>query len=68
MTQEQLKEQFVNFAEFNLNNATTLQAIVEMLESISNELYEDGFTKEHNTLTTCILSIKEILENGANSW
>lgn len=63
MTQEQLKEQFVNFAEFNLNNATTLQAIVEMLESISNELYEDGFTKEHNTLTTYILSIKELLES-----
>lgn len=65
MTQEQLKEQFVNFAEFNLNNATTLQAIVEMLEKISNELYENGYIKQSNTLTTCMLSIKNLLENEA---
>jgi len=63
MTQEQLKEQFLEYAENNLNNETILQAIVSLLDSISNELYENGYTKQSNTLTTCMLSIKELLEN-----
>lgn len=63
MTQEQFKEQFLRYAENNLDNETTLQAITELLESISNELYENGYVKQSNTLTTCELSIKELLEN-----
>lgn len=63
MTQEEFKEQFLKYAEYNLNNETILQAIVSLLDSISNELYENGYTKQSNTLTTCMLSIKELLEN-----
>ena len=63
MTQEQFKEQFIRYAENNLDNQTILQAIVELLNSISNELYENGYVKQSNTLTTCELSIKELLEN-----
>ena len=63
MTQEQFKEQFLRYAEYNLDNKTILEAITELLDSISNELYENGYTKQSNTLTTCMLSIKELLEN-----
>ena len=63
MTQEQLKEQFKSYAINNLENDTILQAICDLLDSISNELYESGYVKQSNTLTTCELSIKELLEN-----
>lgn len=64
MTQDQLKEQFLQYAENNLDNDTILQAIVELLENISNELYENGYTYESNTLTTCELKIKEVIKNA----
>ena len=38
MNQEQLKEQFLQYAENNLNNETILQAITILLDNISNEL------------------------------
>ena len=63
MNQEQLKEQFLSYAYNNLDNDTILQSVTELLDSISNELYENGYTKQSNTLTTCLLSIKELLEN-----
>lgn len=64
MTQEQLKEQFLQYAEFNLNNETILQAIKELLQNISNELYENGYIYDSNRLTTCELTIKRILEES----
>ena len=64
MTQEQLKEQFLQYAEFNLNNETILQAIGELLQNISNELYENGYIYESNKLTTCELTIKELLKES----
>lgn len=64
MTQEQFKEQFLKYAEYNLNTETTLQAICDLLDSISNELYESGYIKQSNTLTTCELSIKDVIEEG----
>ena len=63
MNQEQLKEQFLNYAEFNLNNETILQAITELLDNIANELYYDGNVAESNKLTTAELIIKEVLKN-----
>lgn len=63
MNQEQLKEQFLQYAENNLNNETILQAITILLDNISNVLYQDGYTKESNALNTCLLNIKEILKN-----
>ena len=64
MTQEQLKEQFLQYAEDNLHNDTILNAIYSLLDNISNELYENGYTNESNKLTTSMLKIKEVLERG----
>lgn len=68
MTQEQLKEQFLQYAENNLNNDTILQAIKELLQNISNELYENGYIYPSNTLTTCELEIKRVLEESEALW
>lgn len=64
MTQEQLKEQFLQYAENNLNNETILQSIIELLDNISNEFYENGYTYESNKMTTCIIKLQEILKNN----
>lgn len=63
MTQEEFKEQFLNYAEYNLHNDTILQAIIELLDNISNELYEKGYHKEGNRLNTSLMIIKEVLES-----
>ena len=62
MTQEQLKEQTINYIEFNLNNQSQLEVISYLLDNISNELYENGYIKESNTLITCVLSINEMIK------
>lgn len=62
MTQEELKEQLIEYTEYNLNNDTTLQAICELLEHISNELYENGYVNQSNKLTTAFLKIKAVME------
>ena len=62
MTQEQLKEQFLQYAEYNLNSETILQAVIELLDNISNELQENGYIHEANRLTTSELIIKEVLK------
>ena len=63
MTQEQLKEQFLQYAENNLQNDTILQAIKKLLDNIANEMYENGYISESNQLVTCILKIGEVLKN-----
>ena len=64
MTQEQLKEQFLQYAENNLDNETILKAIAELLQNISNELYENSYIYESNCLTTCELKIKEVINDA----
>lgn len=64
MTQEQLKEQFIQYAENNLQNDTILQAINQLLDSISNELYENGESNESNRLYTAEKIIMEVLKNA----
>lgn len=64
MTQEQYKEQFLQYAEDNLNNETILQAMDQLLDNIINEFFENGYSNESNRLTTSQLIIKEVLENG----
>lgn len=66
MTQEQLKEQAFNYINDNLNNEMTLKLITELLEIITNELYQDGYISESNKLTTSYLTIIEILKDGGN--
>lgn len=62
MTQEQLKEQFLQYAENNLNNQTILEAIIILLDNISNELYEEGYINESNRITTSTLIIENMLK------
>ena len=62
MTQEQLKEQFLQYAEYNLNSETILKAVTELLNNISNDLQENGYTHEANRLTTSELIINEVLK------
>lgn len=62
MTQEQLKEQFLQYAKYNLNSETVLQAVAELLDNIANELQENGYTHEANRLATSELIIKEVLK------
>lgn len=57
------QEQFLQYAENNLHNETILQAVNQLLDNISNELQENGYTHEANRLTTAELIIKEVLEN-----
>ena len=64
MSQNQLLGQFLQYAEDNLHNDKILQAIIQLLNSISNELYENGYIYESNKLTTCELIIKEIIQKG----
>lgn len=64
MTQDELKEQFLEYAYNNLHNDTILKAVIELLNRIGNELYENGYTKESNRITTCEMIIEEVLERG----
>lgn len=62
MTQEQLKEQFIEYAENNMNNLTILEGIKELIDNISNKLYDEGFTATSNNLVTASLIINEIVK------
>lgn len=63
MTQEQLKQEFLNYAINNLNNKTILEAIKELLSGIENDLIIDGYKRESNRLVTAELIINEVLES-----
>lgn len=64
MTQEQIKEQLIEYARNNANNKTILEAIIELLDGISNELYYDGFIYTSNKLTSCSLEIDSIVKEN----
>ena len=68
MTQEQLKTQFLEYAENNLNNETILESIIELLDNISNELYENGNVPEATRLNTALLIIRDEVLKGAQLW
>lgn len=63
MTQEQLKEQFIEYAKDNMNNLTILEAIKVLLDNITSGLYYDGYVTISNRLTTAALIIDEITKN-----
>ena len=63
MTQEQLKEQFLEYYRNNLDNLTALKAIKEILDAITSELYYEGYVATSNKLTTCALIIEEIVKD-----
>lgn len=62
MTQEEIKEQFTEYAKNNMNNLMILEGIKELLDSISNDLYYDGFISTSNNLVTASLIINEIIK------
>lgn len=62
MTQEQLKEQFLQYAENNLDNETILKSIVELLDNFINDICYD-YPKESNRLTTANTIIKEVIKS-----
>ena len=63
MTQEEIKEQFLQYAEDNLNNETILKAVVELLDNFINDICYD-YPKESNRLTTASMIIKEVIKNA----
>lgn len=63
MTQEQILEQAQNYIDYNLNNENKLELVINILEDLSNNAFENGYNKEANTLTTTVLNLKEIKEN-----
>ena len=64
MNQEELKKQFLKYAEYNLNDDTILKAIIEMLNPLCNSFYENGYIKQSNTIETIMLMLRELLENN----
>ena len=65
MTQEQLKEQFFQYAMNNLHKEYILLAIIELLDNIGGDLYSNGCTSDANDLWTCQDIIKKVLD-GCN--
>lgn len=62
MTQEQLKEQAVDYITNNLNNKAALEVIREILNNISSELYYEGFVATSNNLSTAALIVEKIVK------
>ena len=63
MTQNELLEQAKNYIDYNLNSENKLELVINILEDLSNDAFENGYNKQANTLTTTILILKEIKEN-----
>lgn len=66
MTQEQLLEQAQNYINYNLNDDKKLELVINILEDLSNYAFENGYNKEANTLTTTILTLKEMAGSDSN--
>lgn len=63
MTQNEFLEQSKNYIDYNLNDESKLKLIINILEDLSNNAFENGYNKEANTLTTVVLTLKEIKED-----
>ena len=62
MNKEEIKQQAIEYITYSLDSEEQLQLICEILSNISNNMYENGYIKESNSLLTCELTIKEILK------
>ena len=60
MSQDEIIYQARYYLSKSLNNYKLIELIIALLDDLSNELYQDGYTKESNTITTCLLSLKEL--------
>lgn len=62
MTQNELLKQALDYIDYNLNDYNKFELVINILENLSNYAYENGYNKEANTLTTTILTLKDIKE------
>lgn len=63
MTQDQILEQALNYIDYNLNDEKKLELVINILDNLSNYAFENGYNKEASTLTTMILTLKEMLKS-----
>lgn len=63
MTQEQILEQAKNYIDYNLNGENKLELVINILDDLSVEAFNNDCGKKANTLTTAVLTLKEIKEN-----
>lgn len=66
MAQEQLLEQAQNYINYNLNDDKKLELVINILEDLSNYAFENGYNKQANTLTSMILTLKEMTGSDSN--
>ena len=64
MSQEELKNQSIDYIKNNLNNKSALEVAQKIIDDLSVELYHDGYISESNDLTTCYLIIKKIIDKN----
>ena len=64
MTQEELLEQALNYIDYNLDDDKKIELVINILDNLSNYMFENGYSKEANTLTTMILTLKELKEGN----
>lgn len=62
LNKETKKELISELLEDFYNEKDQLELTTEILENISNCFYIDGYIQESNSLTTCLLKIKDILK------
>ena len=60
MTQNELLKQALDYINYNLNDDKKFELVINILENLSNFVFENGYNKEANTLTTTILTLKKI--------
>ena len=63
MAQNELLEQAKNYINYNLNDEKKLELVTNILEDLSNDAFENGYNKQANTLTTVVLTLRELLES-----
>lgn len=63
MTQEQILEQAKNYIDYNLNSENKLELVINILDDLSVEAFKNDCFKKANTLTTAVLTLKELLES-----
>lgn len=62
MTEEKTKEYILDCIDLYVNEKTALEIALCIINQLSDEFYESGNITDSNTLNTCYLCIKEILE------
>ena len=62
MTQNELLKQALDYIDYNLNDDKKFELVINLLENLSNYAFQNRYNKDANTLTTTILTLKDIRE------